>query len=274
MQISNDSISLNRDPQRLVSTTPDTLVYTDGVVEFDCTAAGITFNLLAASDCKGWRYLLTKVDSTANAVIIDPAAAETINGNPNATLGAQWDAILIESDGVGWLILAMYSKKTDPNSGASYAGVPTGSILPFGGAEAPTGWSLCDGSSQLRVGAFAALFAVIGTAFGTADGTHFNLPDFRGRFMRGVDGAAGRDPEDAARTAMNAGGNTGDAVGSIQGFATAAPTIPFTVATDNAAGADPASVSLGIAAAGTIAVAGGDAETRPINAYVNFIIKL
>ena len=32
------------------------------------------------------------------------------------------------------------------------------------------------------------LFTAIGTAYGTADGTHFNVPDFRGIFPRGVTG--------------------------------------------------------------------------------------
>jgi microcystin-dependent protein len=51
----------------------------------------------------------------------------------------------------------------------------------FGGPTAPTDWLICDGASLLRAGAYAGLFAVIGVAFGAADGTHFNLPDFRER---------------------------------------------------------------------------------------------
>lgn len=64
---------------------------------------------------------------------------------------------------------------------------PVGSVTAFAGAAAPTGWALCDGSSQLRAGAFAALFAVIGTTYGSVDGTHFNLPDLRGRTPVGQD---------------------------------------------------------------------------------------
>jgi microcystin-dependent protein len=43
-----------------------------------------------------------------------------------------------------------------------------------------SGWLLCDGRSLSRT-AYDQLFAVIGTAFGSADSTTFNLPDFRGR---------------------------------------------------------------------------------------------
>lgn len=104
--------------------------------------------------------------------------------------------------------------------GLNYTDVPIGSMQPFGGGTVPTGWVLCDGTSYLRAAPqFVALFAAIGTAFGAADGTHFNVPDWRGRFMRGSDnmgsGAAGRDPGDA-RGAMNPGGNGGTAVGSVQ----------------------------------------------------------
>ncbi len=55
--------------------------------------------------------------------------------------------------------------------------VPVGSIVASGGGTLPAGWLWCDGSSQSRT-TFAALFAVIGTFWGSADGSHFNLPNF------------------------------------------------------------------------------------------------
>lgn len=98
--------------------------------------------------------------------------------------------------------------------------IPPGSVTSFAGPTAPAGWLLCDGSLVSRT-TYAALFAAIGTAHGSGDGsTTFQLPDYRGRFLRGVDnmgtGAAGRDPDADTRTASNAGGNTGNAVGSVQ----------------------------------------------------------
>lgn len=53
---------------------------------------------------------------------------------------------------------------------------PVGGIILYGAASAPTGWLLCNGASLLRA-SYAALFAVIGTTFGSVDGTHFNVPD-------------------------------------------------------------------------------------------------
>jgi len=50
----------------------------------------------------------------------------------------------------------------------------------------PTGWLICNDANLLRAGTYADLFAVIGTTYGSDDGTHFNLPDFRGRSAVGV----------------------------------------------------------------------------------------
>ena len=59
---------------------------------------------------------------------------------------------------------------------AIYADSPLGVILPFGGSVAPKGFLICDGSAVSRT-TYADLFAVIGTKFGSGDGsTTFNLP--------------------------------------------------------------------------------------------------
>ena len=64
-------------------------------------------------------------------------------------------------------------------------GVPTGAILPYGAATAPSGYLLCDGSAVSR-STYATLFGVISTAFGVGDGaTTFNVPDLRQRFPLG-----------------------------------------------------------------------------------------
>ncbi len=63
--------------------------------------------------------------------------------------------------------------------------VQVGGIILYGGATAPTGWLLCNGADISRT-TYAALFAVLGTAFGAGDGsTTFNLPDLRQRFPLG-----------------------------------------------------------------------------------------
>ncbi len=58
--------------------------------------------------------------------------------------------------------------------------VLTGEIRMYGGATAPSNWLLCDGTSYLRSD-YPTLFNVLGSSFGSADATHFNVPDMRGR---------------------------------------------------------------------------------------------
>jgi microcystin-dependent protein len=61
----------------------------------------------------------------------------------------------------------------------------------FAGGSPPSGRLLADGEAVSRT-TYAALFGVIGTAFGADDGsTTFNLPDMRGRAAFGVDDMGG-----------------------------------------------------------------------------------
>ena len=64
--------------------------------------------------------------------------------------------------------------------------LPTGTLAPFAGSTAPTGFLLCQGQAVSRT-TYAALFAAIGTTYGAGDGsTTFNLPDGRGRALIGA----------------------------------------------------------------------------------------
>lgn len=65
--------------------------------------------------------------------------------------------------------------------------LPPGSLMAYAASSAPTGWLLCDGSAVSRT-TYATLYGVIGTTWGTGDGsTTFNVPDLRGQFVRGYD---------------------------------------------------------------------------------------
>ena len=66
--------------------------------------------------------------------------------------------------------------------GAAALVMPSGAMVQWPTATAPTGFLLCTGAAVSRT-IYAALFAVIGTTFGAGDGTTtFNLPDFDNRF--------------------------------------------------------------------------------------------
>lgn len=113
------------------------------------------------------------------------------------------DAITVYSEGnVGIGDPPAHTEKLTVNgriSDKSGLVMPVGAILPFGGGTAPAGWLLCEGAPVSRA-TYADLFAVIGTAFGSGNGSStFNVPDLRGVFLRGADGGTGRDPDAAKR---------------------------------------------------------------------------
>lgn len=199
---------------------------------------------------------------------------------------------------------------TSSSSGGTNADIiiPAGAVMAYAGTTAPPGWLLCDGRPVARA-TYPRLFAAIGTAHGSDGDSTFNLPDYRGRFLRGVDQAAGRDPDAPTRTSMAVGGFAGDAVGSVQGDALQSHlhedpghshavtdpghvhAVPLGITAGylggSAGGADPsngpvasAAATTGITLASTPAGLGAPAtptrtaaETRPANAAVHWIIK-
>lgn len=83
------------------------------------------------------------------------------------------------------------------------ATVPTGSVTAFAGSSAPTGYLICDGTAVSRT-TYAVLFALIGTTYGSGDGsTTFNLPNLKGRVVVGVgdSGATGHTNHTLAQSA-------------------------------------------------------------------------
>jgi len=62
----------------------------------------------------------------------------------------------------------------------------TGEIKMWTGTSAPSGYLLCDGSAVSRT-VYSALYAVMGTTYGSGDGsTTFNLPNFTNRMPIGA----------------------------------------------------------------------------------------
>ena len=94
--------------------------------------------------------------------------------------------------------------------------VPVGSIMPYGGAEAPPGWLLCDGA-EVRKSDFNDLWQTIGFNFRdpaliSDNGVNFfALPDLRGRFALGLDNMGGPP---ANRVTSGAANQIGNSLGS------------------------------------------------------------
>jgi microcystin-dependent protein len=163
--------------------------------------------------------------------------------------------------------------------------VPVGTVIAFAGNKLPSGWLKCDGSIVAK-DEYPDLFEAIGTLHGTGDSDgQFRLPDYGGRFLRGVARAEdGRDSEAEQRLAAAPGGATGRNVGSVQddairshshglvggtsGYIFTRPGQTGDVASNPQSGAGAGWWSYS-PNTGTF----GGAETRPQNAYVNFLIR-
>ena len=162
-------------------------------------------------------------------------------------------------------------------SAVQQALVPAGTIHAYGGSTTPAGWLRCDGALY-NGSTYPALYAAIGINFGGYSG-YFNVPDLRGRFLRGWNNSSGRDPDAASRYGEYTGQTGGDKIGSIQGDQLKSHNhyIARTVVDGNTDAwfdwySGRASTDDGTWAGQYTESTGGN-ETRPINVSVNYIIK-
>lgn len=101
--------------------------------------------------------------------------------------------------------------------GSTQISTPAGVVMPFAGSTSPDGWLLCYGQAISRTD-YATLFSVLGTTYGTGDGsTTFNLPDMRGRIAAGKDDMGGSA---ANRLTSGGSGITGTTLGNAGGAET------------------------------------------------------
>jgi len=70
------------------------------------------------------------------------------------------------------------------STGSIIGTLPAGMVMYFANTTVPQGWLQCNGAVISRA-TYVDLFNAIGTVYGTGNGsTTFNLPDFRGQFLR------------------------------------------------------------------------------------------
>lgn len=165
--------------------------------------------------------------------------------------------------------------------------VPVGTVVAFAGQVSSSalnspqnyttnieqlGWMLCDGKPR-KVSEYPELFAVLGYLYGGKDDI-FNVPDYRGLFLRGVDGGANNDPDVIQR--KPAKGGTSDGVGSLQTDALQTHEHEYNLLASTTGGAQGKAAMI---VDGTNNRTGQpidgrtSTETRPKNIYVNYIIK-
>jgi microcystin-dependent protein len=92
--------------------------------------------------------------------------------------------------------------------------VPLAASIDFWGSVAPNSLFAFPFGQAVSRTTYATLFAIMGTTYGTGDGsTTFNIPDLRGRVVAGVDNMGGA----AAGRLTSAGGVTGTTLGASGG---------------------------------------------------------
>jgi microcystin-dependent protein len=201
----------------------------------------------------------------------------SVFNNPTVYLGITVNGTLLA--GRQRILTTPYSQK------AAFAvnGVPPGSVSAYAVATSvPSGWLLCDGT-QYNISDYPTLGALLGNTYGGDGSTTFNVPDYRGFFLRGYDPNGTVDTDAQSRKPSNAVGSTetdelalhnhhltdpGHSHGLPSAYSN--PTGPGTISAFGGGG--DAFGTFGATTGITIAATGGS-ETRPKNIAVNYIIK-
>lgn len=91
---------------RVDTTGSYTLTTTNVIALANCTGGTITYTLPAASGNGGQRYYIKKTDSSTNAVTINRAGADTIDGQINQVISIQYQCLMLVSDNSSaWYII-------------------------------------------------------------------------------------------------------------------------------------------------------------------------
>ena len=150
------------------------------------------------------------------------------------------------------------------NAGNPIGANPIGTIQPYPGSTAPSGWMICDGAS-LSISSYRDLYNALGgsgSPYGSNDGfsSTFMIPDLTGKFVRGVGGNSGSlgipQNDDIKSHTHQISGKTAARNTSGGGFNVNQVYIGAYTPND---------------ALSTSSASGGT-ETRPINVAMNYII--
>lgn len=245
-----------------ISNLTSTKAYTTNQTAYTSSIGHLNVGSIQAKDIRGFNVNATNgnIDTlTANTSILSNVYATTIgstNGSFNNLSVTQFGSFSLMPPGTIQMTVI-------------------NTILP------PTGWLYCRGQAVDRA-VYATLFNAIGTLFGVGDGsTTFNVPDFRGMFLRGYGVNGFTDPNTGIQ--MYSGPDIGtiqrdsiqnhehnvvmqnvnDTIGSLSGGGSAN-------AADNSW---PSQLTQGVNPLVAPYYARQSAETRPVCYSVNYLIK-
>jgi microcystin-dependent protein len=219
---------------------------------------------------------------TANVNVIFPAIGRVFFVQ-NSTTGAFNVTLKIAGSGATAIappnsLSGQFFVLDGTNVYADFGGTPVGKVDMFAMSAVPYGWFICDGSAKSRT-TYAALFAAIGTTYGSGDGsTTFNLPDARGYFARAWDDGAGRDPGRVIGTTQTQSIQSHTHGITDPGHAHNIDIIQNLTGTNNGnqprnAGTGTGSIVSETSRTGITVQNTGGTETRPINIAFAFAIK-
>lgn len=146
---------------------------------------------------------MVKLDSSGNLPALNGSALTTISaGNLTGNLPA------LNGSALTSLTAGNLTGTLPAIDGASLTGIEgvnTGLIIPYGKDETPTGFLACDGSAVSR-STYSALFAIIGTTWGTGDGSStFNVPDLQDKAPLGKSSSKAHASTGGAETVTPSG---------------------------------------------------------------------
>ena len=181
-QIKGDDSSIASTPAYAFDNDPDTGMFRSGVNSLGFATAGTQRFSVSDSGLDITDGLPLRFQDSSGAPFVSLKSPSSLSGNVALTLPPTiTNGGFLQTDGSGNLSFQIV------------AGVPTGSVFCMAVVSVPSGYLECNGAAVSRT-TYSALFAVIGTAYGSGNGSStFNLPDLRGEFVRGVDRGRGVD---------------------------------------------------------------------------------
>ena len=180
--LGNDS-SGSGSPAYAFNNDTDTGMFRSGANIIGFSTSGTTRVSISDAGLDMTNALPIRFQDSSGAPFVALKAPTSVSSNVTFTLPAAdgSNGQMLQTNGSGAL------------SFTTVQGVPSGSVFCMAVATVPSGYLECNGAEISRT-TYAALFAVIGTAYGTGNTTTtFNIPDLRGEFIRGLDLGRGVD---------------------------------------------------------------------------------
>ena len=181
-QLLGDDSSVAGSPAYAFDNDTDTGMFRSGANTIGFSTSGTARVSISDAGLDVVNGLPIRLQDSSGSPFVSLKSPSALSGNVALTLPSSiTNGGFLQTDGSGNLSFQIV------------AGVPTSAVFCVAVATVPTGYLECNGAAVSRT-TYAALFAIIGTNYGTGNGSStFNLPDLRGEFVRGFDNGRGAD---------------------------------------------------------------------------------